>query len=63
MDDNPPENDGVLHQGEEDQQHAGKQPDLGQPSQVIETSTGASHLHSCYCIRDWDPRAEYKISH
>ena len=39
MDDNPPENDGVLHQGEEDQQHAGKQPDLGQPSQVIETST------------------------
>ena len=39
MDDDPPEYDGVLHQGQEDQQHAGQQPDLGQPSQLIETST------------------------
>ena len=35
----PSEDDGVLHQGEEDQHHTGQQP----------------HLHGCHGVRHGDP--------
>ena len=39
-DDDFPEDDGVLHEGEEDEEHAGEQP----------------HLQRCHRVRDRDPR-------
>ena len=46
VDDDPPEDDGVLHQGEEDQQHAGQQPDL--------------HRGHCIRYRDSRPAQQWK---
>ena len=44
VDDNLPEYDRVLHQGQEDEQHAGQQP----------------HLQRRHCVRHWNPRPEKK---
>ena len=45
VEDDLPEDDGVLHQGEEDEHHAGQQPDLQRCHRVGHRDLGAEAGH------------------